>query len=93
MKQISVMELKKRLSDVLAEVHRECLTYEITSHGKVIARLTPEYRETFVEGITDEEIETWIREDAERRAKYAEEDKKRPPFDIVEELRGHPKNG
>lgn len=93
MKQISVGELKKRLSDVLLEVHRDCLTYEVTSHGKVIARLSPEYRETSKVEWTDEEIEEWIRADAERRERYADEDKKRPPFDAVELLRGHPKNG
>ena len=92
MKQISVGELKKRLSDVLREVHNECLTYEVTSRGKVIARLTPEYRETTVEGITDEEIEAWLKADEERLAKYADE-AKGPPIDAVQLLRGYPKGG
>lgn len=90
MKQIKIGELKKRLSAVLKEVHDECVAYEVISDGRVIARISPEYREDPVEW-SDEEIDAWLKADEERRAKYADQDGG-PPIDAVELLRGHPKN-
>lgn len=92
MKQIKVGELKKHLGAVLKEVHDEAVAYEVISEGLVIARISPVFREDPVPW-SDEEIEAWIKADDARRAKYAEEDKGRPPVDAVELLRGHPKNG
>ena len=92
MKQIKIADLKKRLTTVLKEVHDEAVAYEVISEGLVIARISPVFREDPVPW-SDEEVEAWIETNRQRLARYAEEDKGRPPVDAVELLRGHPKNG